>query len=235
MSPPGLFEAQTLTAVSPEEMDRLWADGWRHFGRDFFRYSLQPSERGGMEVILPLRLDVAAFRPSKSQRRVRRRNADADLRIVPATVDGVREALFLRHRERFTENIPESLRVFLPEAEPDRVPCPCFSVEVRCGGRLAAVSYFDAGATAISSVYALFDPGEAGRSLGILTMLAEIEWAAAQGKRWLYPGYATAGPGIYDYKKRFHPLQYFDWRGRWRPLPGGLTDPAAGEEPPPRA
>ena len=120
--PPYIAEACTLTEVPPEEMDRLWALGWRHFGREFFRYSLTLSPEGGLHVIQPLRLATAAFRPSKSQRRVLRRNDDADIRIAPAMVDAEREAMFFRHRERFTDNIPDSLRNFMPEATPDRVP-----------------------------------------------------------------------------------------------------------------
>ena len=216
--PPLIQETLLLPLAPPEVMDRLWAEGWRHFGREFFRYSLTLSDTGELQVIQPLRMELAEFAPSKSQRRVWRKNADARVQIVPAVVDGEREAMFLRHRERFVTNIPDSLRTFIPEQEPASVPCECLSVEVRTASRLIAVSYFDVGETSVSSVYAMFDPGEAWRSPGTLTFLAEIAWAAAQGKRWLYPGYATVQPSHYDYKKSFGPLQYFDWRGSWLPL-----------------
>lgn len=216
--PPYIHEMTTLSAVAPEQMDALWAEGWRHFGRDFFRYSMTLSGTAELLVIQPLRLDLAAFRPGKSQRRILRRNADTEVRIVPAVVDAEREAIFLRHRERFTENVPDSLRTFMPESHPARDPCECVSVEVRLQGRLIAVSYLDVGAEAVSSVYAVFEPDEAERSPGTLTLLAEIGWAAAQGKRWLYPGYATVQPSHYDYKKGFRPLSYFDWQGHWKPL-----------------
>lgn len=217
--PPLINEMQTIPLATPSLMDRLWADGWRHFGRDFFRYSLTISETGELQVIQPLRMELSAFHPSKSQRRVMRKNSDADIRVVPAVVDAEREDMFFRHRARFVSNIPDSLRTFMPESDPSTRPCECVSVEVRSAGRLAAVSYLDVGESAVSSVYAMFEPDEAWRSPGTLTLLAEIEWAVAHGKRWLYPGYATAQPSHYDYKKTFHPLHYFDWRGRWLPLP----------------
>lgn len=216
--PPLIQEMQTLPSASPAMMDRLWSDGWRHFGREFFRYSMTLSETGSLQIIQPLRMELSAFQLSKSQRRVLRRNADTDIRVVPAVVDAEREAIFLRHRGRFTGNVPDSLRTFVPEAEPAHVPCECVSVEVRTAGRLIAVSYLDAGETAVSSVYAMFEPGEASRSLGTLTLLAEIQWAFTRGKRWLYPGYATVQPSHYDYKKSFRPLQCYDWCGRWHPL-----------------
>jgi arginyl-tRNA--protein-N-Asp/Glu arginylyltransferase len=213
--PPPVFEEQEIPLAEPERMDRLWAEGWRHFGSSFFRYSLSLNENGGLQFIQPLRLEVGVFRASKSQRRVLRRNADAEIRIVPATVDAEREGMFFRHRERFVSNIPDSLRTFIPSARPATEPCECRSVEVWVEGRLVAVSYFDVGAEAISSVYAMFEPEEARRSPGTLTMLHEIAWAAANGKRWLYPGYATVQPSHYDYKKEFRPLSVWDWRGEW--------------------
>ena len=216
--PPPVFESQILPHVAPEQMDALWAQGWRHFGADFFRYSLSLGEDGALQFIQPLRMELAAFEMSKSQRRVLRRNADADVRIVPAVVDDERAAMFLRHRARFTHNVPDSLRTFMPSAQPDKEPCACVSVEVRIARRLIAVSYLDVGAEAVSSVYAMFEPDEARRSLGTFTMLHEIQWAAAQGKRWLYPGYATAQPSHYDYKKSFRPLSCYDWSGNWQPL-----------------
>ncbi len=216
--PPLIQEIQTLASAPPPLLDRLWADGWRHFGREFFRYSLTLSNAGGLQIIQPLRLDLSTFHASKSQRRVLRRNEDTDIRIVPAAVDEEREAMFVRHRERFVSNIPGSLRTFMPEPEPAHLPCECVSVEVRSARRLIAVSYLDVGDTAVSSVYAMFEPDEAWRSLGTLTLLTEIQWAATRGKRWLYPGYATAQPSHYDYKKSFRPLEYFDWEGRWHPL-----------------
>jgi arginyl-tRNA--protein-N-Asp/Glu arginylyltransferase len=216
--PPPVFDSLRLPHAAPEQMDALWAKGWRHFGRDFFRYSLSLGDDGGVQFIQPLRMDLAAFQMSKSQRRVLRRNADTDVRIAPAVVDGTREAMFLRHRARFVTNIPESLHIFIPGEHPAREPCECVSVEVILAGRLVAVSYLDVGAEAVSSVYAMFEPDESWRSLGTFTLLHEIQWAAARGKRWLYPGYATAQPSHYDYKKSFRPLQCYDWRGNWLPL-----------------
>jgi len=165
-----------------------------------------------------LRLDVADFQPSKSQRRVLRRNADVIVRLAPATVDEKREAMFQRHKTRFKSNIPDSLRDFLPEAETSRVPCECHEVQMWEDDRLLAVSYLDLGREAVSSVYAIFEPKAARRSPGIFTLLQEIEFARASGRRFLYPGYATVEPGHYDYKKQFRGLHWFDWLGNWNPL-----------------
>ncbi len=215
---PFIHECARLDLAPPGLMDRLWAEGWRHFGADFFRYSQMTDENGKLLTIQPLRMRICGFRPNKHQRRVVTRNRDATIHVVPARVDAVREELFLKHRSRFTSNIPEMLRQFMSSPEPDRMPCECVSVEVTIGERLVAVSYLDVGEDAVSSVYAMFDPDESRRGLGTLTLVEEIRWAAANGKTWLYPGYATGQPSVYDYKKSFRPLEYYDWRGNWLPL-----------------
>jgi arginine-tRNA-protein transferase len=216
--PPVIDEFGKLEHAPPGLMDRLWADGWRHFGDYFFRYSRTEAEDGSCQTIQPLRIPLADFAPSKSQRRISKRNRDVTIAIGPAVVDDEREALFLMHRERFVTHVPESLRIFIPSPTPAQLPCTCLSVEVRLAGKLLAVSYLDVDTEAVSSVYAIFDPTEQRRGLGTLTLLEEIRWAQSQGKRWLYPGYATVEPSTYDYKKSFRPAECFDWNGNWRVL-----------------
>lgn len=216
--PPLIFEEGNLPAAEPPLMDVLWANGWRHFGSRFFRYSVSVAEGGSWQRIIPLRIDLAEFQLSKSQRRVLRQGADLIVRIAPAIVDGLREAMFHRHKARFVSNVPETLRDFMPETAPSTTPCECREIQVWERDRLIAISYLDLGREAASSVYAIFEPDAARRSPGIFTLLQEIEFARAAGRRFLYLGYATIEPSHYDYKKRFHCLQRFDWLGNWLPL-----------------
>jgi len=202
--------------VSPREMDALWAVGWRHFGPLFFRY--RRAEYGGRGcTVLPLRLDLARFAPSRGQRRVLSKNRDARVRIEETCVTAEMEEMFERHKRRFTCEVPDSLGSFL-SFEPASVPCPNVSILARVAGRLAAVSFLDVGQSATSAVYAMFDPAESRRSLGIFTMLEAIRYTSARGCRYYYPGYACVEPSVYDYKKNFRGLEYFDWRGAWHPL-----------------
>jgi leucyl-tRNA---protein transferase len=204
--------------ADPREMDALWAEGWRHFGPVFFRY--RRAEYGGRGcTVMPLRVDLARFAPSRSQRRVLAKNRDARVSFEPTVVTPEMERMFERHRGRFTFAVPDSLDSFL-SFEPSSIPCPNVSILVRLGGRLAAVSFLDVGRRATSAVYAMFDPAESRRSLGIFTMLEAIRYSRARGRRHYYPGYACLEPSVYDYKKNFAGLEHFDWRGAWHPLDG---------------
>lgn len=216
---------------SPEEMDALWADGWRHFGVFFFRYRRTLLE-GRLCTVTPLRVDLARFAPSRSQRRVLARNRDLHLEVRPSFVDEEKLDLFDRHRRRFRTNVPESLHDFLSFA-PASVPCAGVEICAYSGHRLVAASFLDVGRDATSAVYAMFEPEESRRSLGILTMLGAIDFTRRRGGRHYYPGYACREPSVYDYKKMFAGLEVFDWRGGWHAVepdegPAQANAPATG-------
>ena len=199
--------------VLPDQMDTLLADGWRHFGTKFYRYSLNIYHDRIVRV-MPLRIRLADFRLSKSQRRILRRNEDLECSFGSIDITAEMHDLFESHKQRFVSDIPPSIYTFL-STDPANVPCPAFETRVKRGDQLLAASFFDVGVESISSIYGIFDPAETARSLGIFTMLKEIEWASETGRRYYYPGYAYDGESFYDYKKRFSALERFDWYGNW--------------------
>jgi leucyl-tRNA---protein transferase len=201
--------------ASPEEMDRFWAQGWRHFGIFFFRYR---SAVHGNKVfrVLPLRLALKRFILTRSLKRVLAVNHDIKMLIRPASLDHEKEELFLKHRHRFQENVPSSLDDFLSPV-PESVPCRTLELCIYRDDKLVGVTFLDIGQSATSAVYAIFDPSEAKRSLGILMMLYSIQFSRDEGFRYYYPGYAYHEPYSYDYKKRFIGLEYLDWSAGWKP------------------
>jgi arginine-tRNA-protein transferase len=205
--------------ATPEQMDELWARGWRHFGVYFFRYSVA-TQWGGLRSVIPLRVDLEKFAPSRSQKRVIAKNRDRRVVIRDAFIDEAKEDLFHHHRARFRENVPDSIYDFLSD-DPATTPCRTCEICVYDGDRLLAVSFLDVGKTSTSAIYAMFDPRESKRSLGIFTMLEAIRYSRELNCRYYYPGYAYREPSIYDYKKNFHGLEYFDWKGVWHPFPRG--------------
>ena len=199
--------------VAPDELDTLLAHGWRHFGEQFFRYNLGFYENE-IRAVLPLRIRLTDFTFTKSQRRVLKKNQDLQTVIRSIEITREKEFLFERHKQRFKTGVPDSLDSFL-SFDAAKVPCEALEVCVYAGEKLLAVSFFDLGANSISSVYAMFAPEESSRSLGILTMLIEINFALKHGKSFYYSGYAYEGNSFYDYKKRFHGLEKYDWLENW--------------------
>jgi arginyl-tRNA--protein-N-Asp/Glu arginylyltransferase len=202
-------------SATPERMDALWAEGWRHFGPIFFRYG-RWRHGGSSLTITPLRVDLSRFELSRSQRRVLARNRDLRVEVRPTALDAETHLMFDAHRQRFRSDVPDSLHDFLSHA-PDEVPCRNETLRVYSGARLVAAHFLDVGARATSSVYSMFDPSESRRSLGVYTILLAVELSNRLGCRHYYPGYASREPSPYDYKKRLAGLEEYDWHGGWAP------------------
>lgn len=200
--------------VASEQMDRLWEHGWRHFGEYFFRYSIGYHENEARKVI-PLRIDLEKFVPSRSQKRAVARNRDLEVFIRPAFIDQQKEQLFQRHKQRFDHNVPDSIYDFL-SADPATTPCTTREIALFKDGRLTGVSFLDIGRKSSSSVYAMFEPEESKRSLGVFMILEAIRHSREIGCRYYYPGYAFRGPSFYDYKKNFAGLEYYEWETGWK-------------------
>lgn len=207
--------------ATPEQMDLLWSEGWRHFGIYFFRYQ-QGYTQGKQCHVMPLRIDLTKFKISKSQKRVLSKNRDLNVIIRSTTInDDDKHQLFYRHRDRFKEHVPDSLNSFLSDY-PAVIPCENREIVVYQADRLLAVSFLDIGHSSTSAVYAMFEPDEYKRSLGIFTMLKAIELSLEKGCRYYYPGYAYKESSFYDYKKRFYGMEYLDWDMGWQEFPREL-------------
>lgn len=199
--------------TSPRQMDFLLANGWRHFGTQFFRYNVG-FYRNEIRRVIPLRIRLADFSISKNQRRILKKNQDLRTVIRPIEITAEKENLFERHKLRFDHGIPNSIFDFL-SFSPSNIPCEALEVCVYDKKNLLAASFFDVGASSTSGIYAMFAPEEKHRSLGILTMLYEIKFSIQNNKTFYYQGYAYEGESFYDYKKRFNAIEKFDWKGNW--------------------
>ena len=205
--------------ITREQMDVLLADAWRHFGTYFFRYNLGLYE-DEIRRVEPLRIRLADFVASKSQRRILRKNADLRCEFRPIRITSDSHDLFDRHKVRFSSGQPFSIFDFLSH-EPATVPSDASELAVYDRDRLVAVSYLDEANIATSGIYACFEPELSDRGLGIFTMLKEIDYSIETGREYYYPGFAYEGTSFYDYKKRFTALEYFDWKGKWLPYVSG--------------
>lgn len=199
--------------VLPGQLDSLLANGWRHFGTHFFRYSFG-FYQNRIRHVNPLRIKLADYSMSKSHRRIVRKNKDLQTTIRPTEITAEKEELFDRHKSRFGHGKPNSLFDFL-SFSPSNVPTDGWEVCVYDRTKLLAASFFDVGENSVSGIYAMFDPRENTRSLGIFTMLLEIEYSIERNKTFYYQGYAYEGESFYDYKKRFTAIEKFDWKGNW--------------------
>lgn len=215
------------TTVQPETLDGLLAEGWRILSKGFVRHShalaveSAPATEENWCRTIPVRIDLRKYYPSKSQRKLLRRNNNLSIETGPIQLSQDKHLLFDKHYvDRFNEYNP--INVFLRQ---DSAIAPSTGIEfcVYHNKKLIAYSTIHIGEGSISSTYAFHDPGFPKQSLGIFTMLLEINYALEQGKRYFYPGYIYDKPSRMDYKRNFFGMEYYNWQGVWAPMERGAS------------
>jgi len=178
---------------------------------------------GACRSCKPVRIAVADFRPSRSQRRCLARNAAVETHVLAAERSDEQLTLYqhylgARHPGGGMDGhgaaeFDQFLSGRWPQAR-------FLELRERNGtgpSRLLAVAVTDVLETALSAVYTFYDPALPARGLGTLAILRQLEWARSNGRDHLYLGYWIARHAKMDYKRRFSALETFDGRD-WRPL-----------------
>lgn len=164
-----------------------------------------------------LRIPVATFRPSKSQRRVARKWEGQRVELAPATLSARHLALYRRHKDERGLRQPGDEEM-TPEGYVGWLVQSCtLTIEMRYfhGDVLVGVGVVDLGRTAASSVYFYFDPDYAHLSPGTWSALQEIELCRRTGREHLYLGLWVGDSPHLAYKADFRPherLRDGDWR-----------------------
>ena len=200
------LEIRVQVDVSPEELEAMLARGWRRFGAVYFR----PACVGCGECVT-LRVDVAAFAPTKSQRRAARNAAHLRRVVGPPIVDEERLDLYRRwHEQR------ETTRGWDPsDIDPERYasdfafPHPSAREaafrDPNDGDRLVGLGIFDETPHAMSAVYFFWDPELAPKSLGVANVVTLVDEACAKGLPHVYLGYRVLGCASLVYKAKYGP------------------------------
>lgn len=207
--------------MEPWLYTRLAEIGFRRSGPRIYRPAC-PS----CNACIPLRIPVARFAPSRSQRRILNVNRDLVVAEGAAVFDSGHFDLYCRYlADRHADSDMETMR---PEEYLEFLTCKGIEtrfIEFRLDGRCVAVAVTDVLTNALSAVYTFFDPELARRGLGVNAILRQIELARRLGKEWLYLGYWIGDCRKMRYKSEYRPHEIFI-DGRWRspdedrPAPG---------------
>lgn len=163
----------------------------------------------------PIRVPVQTFVPSRSQVRAQRRCADVTMRVQRPTMCAETWDLYQRyvrhqHPDTPLDETPEKVIEWLYKPVVDT-----YEVTYHLADRLVAVSILDVCQSSVSGVYHFFDPAEHKRSLGVFSVLAEIEWAKQVGIPYYYLGYWIEGAPTMHYKANYGPHELLR-EGRWQ-------------------
>ena len=207
------MENVVVEQLSAAEYEQKMDEGWRKFGPVLFHpICAECSE------CRPLRIRVAEFIPSRSQRRALAKNADLIVRYGRPTVDDTRLALYNRYHTK------QELQKGWPEGERSaddyafsfvHNPVPAVEISVWEGETLRAIVLTDVTPSTVSGVYHYYEPEGESRSLGTFAMLQTIILAQKLTKPWAYFGYWVAACPSLSYKANFQPCEILTETGNW--------------------
>jgi arginine-tRNA-protein transferase len=167
---------------------------------------------------VPVRVPVAGFRPSRSQRRAWNQHRDLTAVRRELTYDSQHYALYLRYQRYrhpgggMDQDSREQYQHFLLHSN---VATSLY--EFRERGVLRMVSLVDRLVDGLSSVYTFFEPGLPRASFGTFNILWQIENCRRSGLPYLYLGYWIEQSRKMAYKATFRPLEGLVGGG-WRSM-----------------
>jgi arginyl-tRNA--protein-N-Asp/Glu arginylyltransferase len=192
---------------TPEEFDYLLFLGYRKFAYRFFRYVCD------CLLCSSIRIPADEYSPSGTHQRLLKKNTD--LRVVTLPIRYRKNHYYLyrtHHLSRGFKVIDED--TFIQEFYFS--PTEALITEIYDDGLLIGLGFLDVGASCLSSVYFVYDPGYNRRSLGMFSIIKEIELAQSMNKSYYYLGLYCKGRRFLGYKDNFSPNETLDYNtGIW--------------------
>ncbi|WP_424986206.1 arginyltransferase [Microbulbifer sp. S227A] len=215
----GRMERKLFTSLQGDNADRLnnglSQQGFRRSQNVLYRPSCAECS-----ACLSARIDVDRFKPTKSQKRAARRNADIARQATSPWATEDQYDLFRRYLDaRHADGGMADMDVFEFSAMIEETPIRSRVIEYSDprGDELVGVSLTDVLEDGLSMVYSFYAPDRLQHSLGTYMIMDHIEIARSAGLPYVYLGYWVPGSRKMGYKAKFSGLEVYVG-GEWVPV-----------------
>ncbi len=202
-------EAYWADTLDGDHYLKLMGRGFRRSGHVVYR----PRCRGCQEC-RQLRILVKDFSATSSMKRVWLKSQDVSMEANLPEMSDEKFAMFSRYLDHQHDSTMsrdmQTYSEFLYSS-----PTSTLEFSYRLGQRLIGVSIADVVPGGLSSVYMYFEPEFAGRSMGTLSILREIDHCKRSELDYYYLGYFVAGAKTMAYKSRFRPNEILVGNNCW--------------------
>ena len=224
----GRMERKLFTALQGDHAQRLndtlSKQGFRRSQNVLYRPSCAECS-----ACISARIRVADFVPSRTQKRVMRRNAGLERHATSPWATEDQYALFRSYLDkRHADGGMADMDIFEFAAMIEETPIRSRVIEYtrpnrpqENGRHLAAVCLTDLLDDGLSMVYSFYDPDLMEASLGTYVVLDHIAIAREAGLPYVYLGYWVPGSRKMGYKAKFDALEIYKG-GQWQ----SIGDPA---------
>ena len=184
--------------------------GFRRSGQFVYRPHCE-----GCRACISVRLPVAEFQASRSQKRAFKQHQSLEVLINRPNFDEAQFNLYQayqasRHQCAEKDEGADQYRDFLIQSNVDSL-----SVSFLLNGQLKIVSIVDIVEDGISAVYTFYDTQDTQASYGTYSILWLIEWSKQLGLPYLYLGYWIQDSSKMAYKRNFMPQEAL-MNGQWQ-------------------
>ncbi|MEM9968508.1 MAG: arginyltransferase [Pseudomonadota bacterium] len=220
----GRMERKLFTALqgdnATELNDSLSSQGFRRSQNVLYRPSC-----ADCASCLSARIDVTAFRPGKSQKRILKRNQHVTRRATSPWATEEQYELFRRYLDsRHADGGMADMDVFEFAAMIEETPIRSRVIEYTDtrDNSLIGVCLTDVLNDGVSMVYSFYDPSRPRDGLGNFIILDHIDIARSAKLPYVYLGYWVPGSQKMGYKAKFSGLEIY-LGGAWQKM----ADPEA--------
>jgi len=210
-----LVQTASIHGLKRADYDELLAHGWFRGNGIVYRSEVVCID-DKVYGILNIRYRVAEFNMRRSHLKLFKRNQTRfKIKIGTPRCDSRREELYRGAMPRFKAFVHGTLEEALlsPSAGAE---FDAMEISVFDGDTLVAVSYIDVGDHSMASILCIYDQRYNKHSLGIYTMLIELDLCKRMGLEFYYPGYVLDEPSSFDYKLGLGSCEWLDEGKVWK-------------------
>lgn len=185
-------------SLLPEELDDYLAEGWfrngqRIFTTNFLNFGNQ------LYSAIWLRIDLQAHAVDKGLAKLKKLNAQFEIRIQKASITPEKEELFQKYKTSVPFSAAQSLQTLLfGDSKADIFST--YEILLYDKGKIIAVGYFDLGLKSAAGITSFYDPEYKRSSLGKYLIYLKIEYCKKNQYDFFYPGYFAPQYPAFDYK-----------------------------------